>query len=673
MTTLTWSSGVSGDWNTAANWAQASVPGAGDTAVITAGTAQLLSGVDPASGLIIDLGGPTISSASGPLPNAYLDTLNNTIGPNVTVADVTAGTEGAWASRGITAFTGVLEAFGTNTLMVLGVDKQNPIGIKAGPLAAAVTNPVVNTVVNLGDIGQFQNNGTISVSGGAALLITPLNTLDNGQVSMLIGTINLDGGTLASTYVTLGDPAGGFGTSGTINMAHGSTALMQLASNIDVNFQDGTGNRLIFNSTTQTAVISGFQAGDSIEQTPLSLFGNSQPYGNTGLTYNTVTHVLEIATGVGGTPFLDYTFAGTYAQNQFHAADDASGNLIITLACFAAGTRIATGRGEVAVEALREGDMVATARTPGAPAREVQWVGHRHVDLCRHPDPQAVRPIRVRAGAFDGALPHRDLWLSPDHALFVGGVLVPVRYLSNGASIARDDDIAAVTYFHVELASHDVILAEGLPVESYLDTGNRHHFSNGGTFASLYADFSGRARSWEEDSCAPLRGDGPEVAAVRQGLLARALALGFTLQPGQELWLDVAGRRVDPVAAADRVFRFVLPADAAEIRLRSRAGVPAEVDPLGTDRRRLGAMVERITLRRGRRRCVLLPDDARLDAGFHAPEREGARHWRWTDGNGVIPAGLLPEGSGRLGVEVQVAALHPWWSAAPRAAACRIA
>jgi hypothetical protein len=36
-----------------------------------------------------------------------------------------------------------------------------------------------------------------------------------------------------------------------------------------------------------------------------------------------------------------------------------------------------------------------------------------------------------------------------------------------------------VTYYHVELAAHDVILAEGLLCESYLDTGNRAAFVNG--------------------------------------------------------------------------------------------------------------------------------------------------------------------------------------------------
>jgi hypothetical protein len=39
--------------------------------------------------------------------------------------------------------------------------------------------------------------------------------------------------------------------------------------------------------------------------------------------------------------------------------------------------------------------------------------------------------------------------------------------------------VEEVTYYHVELATHDVILADGLPCESYLDTGNRAAFEGG--------------------------------------------------------------------------------------------------------------------------------------------------------------------------------------------------
>ena len=465
MTTITWG-GTTGDWNTASNWSPQQVPVSGDTAIISAGSAELLSGVDPASDITILLDGPTVSGPSGPLPNAYLYTLNNTIGPGVTIADTTGGNEGVLGAAGITDFTGAITVSGTNALLSIGVDEPTASPVKSGIISGVV--PAV--ISNPGNVGQFENNGTISVSDGAGLLVTPLNTLDEGLVSMLIGTIDLDDGTLVSTYVYLGPPEGGLGTSGVINMANQSTAAMQLATNIDANFEDGNGNRLIFTSTNQTVLISGFQPGDEIIQTPQSIFGETTPYGNEGLSYNTVTHVLQIDTGVGGTPFLDYTFAGTYSPNQFSAGNDSDGNLIITVACFAAGTRILTRDGARPVETLHVGDAVITADGRIAP---VAWLGHRSID-CRR-DPLAALPVRVRAGAFGAARPVRDLLLSPDHAVFTGGVLVPARHLVNGVSIVREA-VDMITYWHVELDRHEVLLAEGLPCEIYLDTGNRSAF-----------------------------------------------------------------------------------------------------------------------------------------------------------------------------------------------------
>ena len=146
------------------------------------------------------------------------------------------------------------------------------------------------------------------------------------------------------------------------------------------------------------------------------------------------------------------------------------------VACFAAGTRIATPRGEVAVEALRVGDGVVSA-SRGVAA--VRWTGHRHIDRRRHPAPASVWPVRVRAGAFGDAQPVRDLLLSPDHSVLAHGVLIPVRHLINGSTVVQEA-VAEITYFHIELPAHGVLLAEGLPAESYLDTGNRGIFDNGG-------------------------------------------------------------------------------------------------------------------------------------------------------------------------------------------------
>jgi len=181
--------------------------------------------------------------------------------------------------------------------------------------------------------------------------------------------------------------------------------------------------------------------------------------------------------------------------------------------CFAAGTRIGLADGSSrAVEDLSPGDTVFTR--PGE-AGDVVWIGSRHVNCVAHPRPETVCPVRVRRGAFGDNLPHADLFLSPDHAILVDDVLVPARLLVNGSSIAsvpRDE----ITYYHIELPEHAIIRAEGLDVESYLDSGDRANFGNGGRVVRMIPDFM--SRLWETEGCAPLVVTGAKLQAARARL-----------------------------------------------------------------------------------------------------------------------------------------------------------
>ncbi len=172
-------------------------------------------------------------------------------------------------------------------------------------------------------------------------------------------------------------------------------------------------------------------------------------------------------------------------------------------ACFVAGTLISTLYGEIAVESLGAGDILWLADGGTAP---VTWIGHRRV--------RAADPVRVVADAFGPGLPRRDLVLSPEHALFVGGHLVPVHVLVDGVSVVQEKR-DKVTYYHVELDRHAILFAEGLPAESYLDTGNRSSFANAAV-VELRADFSPGAVV--ANACAPLALNGPVVDAVRSTL-----------------------------------------------------------------------------------------------------------------------------------------------------------
>ncbi len=176
-----------------------------------------------------------------------------------------------------------------------------------------------------------------------------------------------------------------------------------------------------------------------------------------------VTGTFELGTPISS-PFTGQTEQVISLQENF------------PLACFAAGTSIATPRGAVAVEHLAEGDMVLTISGWQQP---ILWIGRRTLDCRRHPAPALAWPVRIAAHAFGEDRPKRPLLLSPDHAVFVENVLIPIKHLINGTTVAQVE-AATVTYYHIELPNHDVVFAEGLPAESYLDIGDRSAFENGG-------------------------------------------------------------------------------------------------------------------------------------------------------------------------------------------------
>jgi collagen type I alpha len=190
------------------------------------------------------------------------------------------------------------------------------------------------------------------------------------------------------------------------------------------------------------------------------------------------------------------------------------------IACFVAGTRIATESGEIAVQALRVGDRVRAVLS--GRWETVEWIGHRVIDCTRHPQQRQVWPIRVSAHAFGPCKPGRDLWLSPHHAVYVNDVLIPVGLLINGSTV-RQVQLPAIDYWHVELPRHDVILAEGMPAESYLDKGDRTDFLGAGPLATLFPVFGGLRA--EGEGCAPFITEGPEFDAAR-ALVAERAALG---------------------------------------------------------------------------------------------------------------------------------------------------
>jgi hypothetical protein len=551
----------------------------------------------------------------------------------------------------------------------------------SGPVAVTVTGAGNATAIEGGPGGLIvadSGTGSVIFEGSGPLFVTETGT--NAQiVADGMATINASNASpmvfgTASADVVYNNNGPGTGTfvagSGneTLN-ASGSTGPMLMFGS-----GDPSGNRALIGGAGNDAFVSGVGsdtmtggagsnvfdfikqgpggASDVITDITAADLVHFVGYGQTAsallnaatLTAQGIKLTLSDATTV--------TFANVTTASQLNTLIESDG-----APCFASGTHILTECGEVPVEQLRAGDIV---RTAGGATRPIVWIGCRRIDLVRHPDPKLVQPIRTRAHAFGEGLPRRDLLLSPDHAVLCNGVLIPVRPLVNGASIVRETGWRAVTYFHVELDVHDIVLAEGLPAESYLDTGNRWMFQNAGVAMPLHPDLAHDMSRRHAESCLPLVCDATRVEPVWRRLAQRAEQLGLRLPPAgvtigdPALCLLAEGRRILPVSTANGRYVFVLPRDQGVVRLMSRCAVPSATTPWTDERRRLGVMVRALVLRVGSAIKPIPLDHPALHEGWWAPERNGPSElYRWTNGSAVLP---LP---GELGapclLEVDVA------------------
>ncbi len=186
-----------------------------------------------------------------------------------------------------------------------------------------------------------------------------------------------------------------------------------------------------------------------------------------------------------------------------------------------------TEQGEVAVEELQIGDRLVT--NSGA-LKAIKWIGTRSYEArfaMANPD---IQPIRIYQGALAQGLPHHDLLVSPLHAMFLNGVLVPAKLLLNGVTITRVDDNNPIRYFHVELAEHDIIIANGAPAESFLDCDSRGMFQNEADYHARYPHDRGVRWAF----CAPRVEDGHQLEEIKRQLAERAgiVAGGKSFQTG---------------------------------------------------------------------------------------------------------------------------------------------
>ena len=222
---------------------------------------------------------------------------------------------------------------------------------------------------------------------------------------------------------------------------------------------------------------------------------------------------LEISNGTD-----TYTIAldSDYAADFFTVQSDSTGGTLLLAEgtpCYCRGTLILTNRGEVPVEQLEIGDLVQT-RSNGL--RAIHWIGRRSYSGTFANGNRDILPVIFRSGSLGNNLPQQDLSVSPLHAMYLDGVLIPAVALVNGTSILQAERMDEVAYFHIELESHDVIFANGAESETFVNDSSRGMFHNASEYDALYP----AAAQAQARYCAPRVEEGAQLATIRTRLNA---------------------------------------------------------------------------------------------------------------------------------------------------------
>lgn len=556
-------------------------------------------------------------------------------------------------------------------------------------MTITVSNGDVLTAIN-----ASQATFTAGTDVGSTVTFTGQTvTVASGGVISGAGNLVLTGGTLT---VAAGGAISSLtvGTGETVTMA-ASVAGVGLASAYGITVSNGGVVSQLTNGKLTNATIDN--GGTVVVGTPASVTGTTLltgglvvDLGTTGITFTsaqsggqieetnygvstTVTEPNNVISVAGGATTLKFTVqsatgvSSAAVNDAYTGAGGFIGNVwLLTVLCYHAGTQILTAAGERAVETIERGDTVTVMRDGQFSEEVVRWTGSVRIDPSRHAHPELAAPIRVKAGALAANVPARDLLLSPEHCLILNDRCVPVKLLVNGASVVRECPTEPFTYHHIELEKHGILIAEGAPSESYLDTGNRGNFDNADGPNALHPVFevNPTADRWKTDACAPLASVPDEVAPIWQSLANRAVELGMTIPMPKlvetpDLHLMVDGKRVQPTSDRNNRYVFMVPAGARSVTLASRFCIPADkMIPGMRDTRRLGVSVEWMAIRTATNEVILPADHPALTVGWNDAETDGATTWRWTNGAATIPWESV-EGSAVLTVRSAPVAQYP--------------
>ena len=505
----------------------------------------------------------------------------------------------------------------------------------------------VTLIVAQGDTGveninAFGTNSLFETKG------TAIVSIGNG----LGGTYAVDGPT-ASLDIT------GFNGVGTFDVFSGTASFgnnANLSGGNSFNFEgDSSGKLEIFNQNNYqngwSFPVTGFALNDTIT------FGTSVFVPGTYTNaYDATAHTLTIPKAAGGSFVFNNFSTAAGAPTTFQV----TATSVTDVVCYAHGTMIRTPDGELPVEKLRPGKQVIALVDGQTVPRTVKWVGHRRIDLTRHPRPENVAPIRIERDAFAYNMPHTDLLLSPDHAVFVDGMLICIRQLVNGSTIRHGARVDSGRLLPRGTGPSRHPVGRGAAGGELSRHGQSRLLFNSAAPVVLYPDMAETRDhpTREADSCAPFMWDEAHVQPVWQRLFDRAAAIGRPVP--QPVTTTEAGLRpsmswsaehqTDPLRQPVRHLR------PAPWNLRgpagfARAGADRDASVAGGSSPAWRAR-KRLVLRDADEVREVPMDHPDLTRGWWAVENDGAIMSRWTDGEAVLP---LPSMRGHAMLEIHLA------------------
>ncbi|PTE12680.1 hypothetical protein C5F44_17170 [Fuscovulum blasticum DSM 2131] len=290
-----------------------------------------------------------------------------------------------------------------------------------------------NDYLDGGTGGGPETSGSDNVEGGAGN-----DTLSGGGG----GADTLTGGTENDLFIISGDASDSiflsdFGA-GETNGANGSSSDNDF---VDLTLWYDSSTLALYNATYGTSFATALEA----------------------LQHDAQDGALQFIALQGG-PNVTFTLVGSGVMDTEHTG----------VVCFARGTMIETDCGPVAIEELRRGDRVATLDNG---CQILRWIGSRKIAAAELAANPKLRPIRIRAGALGSGLPVADVMVSPQHRVLVSSriaermfgcaeVLVAARQLLTVQGISVAEDVESVEYFHFLFDRHQIVFAEGAPMES---------------------------------------------------------------------------------------------------------------------------------------------------------------------------------------------------------------